>query len=652
MDKALDGLMVVELAEGWAGPLCGKLMVELGAEVIKVEPPKGDRLRSLGPFRKGVSYAFELASAGKESVVLDLAHAQDRGSLLRLLRSADVLISDRPDELLASFGWDERQLEGELPHLINCWVTPFGRTGPLADWAGNELVAQAMSAAMCRTGYPDDPPTRIGFGLAEHAAAGFAAIGVLAALNWRTQSRLGQSVDVALLDCMIHYLTNRLPNFFASGRVPPKLGNMAPNSAPFDSYHAQDGHILICTQFDRQFVDLFRLLGREDMVSDPRFKTAPDRYEHRHELDSVISAWTSQRTISEIVEALDAIRINTSPFVTTEVLLHDEHFLTRGMLQEHDHPIAGSMPTSGPLFKMSETPGAIPGRAPLLGEHTEAVLTGAERVARPQRSDAPAHLGERPLDGIRVIELGDQMTGPFCARILANLGAEVLKIEPPGGVRSRIARPQVNGIPYFLHLTSCDKKSVTVDLSSQRGRDLFLDLIAKVDIVVENFGPWTMPKLGLEYDVLAQANPRLIYASIKGYGLTGPSSHKGGNDGVIQAASGMARLSGWPDHDPVRAGLSVDPPAGTFTSIAILAALHYRQRSGKGQFIDMSMHDLAGWMTQQAWPSYFATGRSPGPMGNRHRLFAPNNSYRARDGLLVIGVESDAEWESLVRVTG
>ncbi|MBI2861820.1 MAG: CoA transferase, partial [Chloroflexi bacterium] len=237
--------------------------------------------------------------------------------------------------------------------------------------------------------------------------------------------------------------------------------------------------------------------------------------------------------------------------------------------------------------------------------------------------------------------------------ILGDLGAEVLKIEPPGGVRTRAGHPQVNGISYDFHFKCCDKKSVTLDLSTQRGRALFLELIGKVDIVVENFGPWTMPKLGLGYDVLAKANPRLIYASIKGYGLSGPSSHKGGNDGVVQAASGMACLSGWPGRDPVRAGLSAaDRPAGTFTPIPILAALYYRQRSGKGQFIDMSMHDIASWGTQQAWPVYFGTGRSPGPIGNRHRLFAPNNSYRARDGLLVIGVESDAEWESLVRVTG
>jgi len=250
-----------------------------------------------------------------------------------------------------------------------------------------------------------------------------------------------------------------------------------------------------------------------------------------------------------------------------------------------------------------------------------------------------------PLHGIRVLDLTWVLSGPFATMILNDLGAEVIKVEQPG--RGDIARgngPFIDGLSsYFLSLNR-GKKSLTLDLAHSLGKDLFLKLVQKADIVAENFVPGTMKRFGLDYEVLQQHNPRLIYAACSGFGQNGPYAQKPALDVIIQAIGGIMSITGEPDGPPIRPGVSLgDIAAGLYLSIGILAALQERSRSGRGQMLDISMLDCQVAIQENAFARFFATGEIPGPLGTRHPVFTPFQAFPTKDSYVVVAIVGD-QW--------
>ncbi len=254
-----------------------------------------------------------------------------------------------------------------------------------------------------------------------------------------------------------------------------------------------------------------------------------------------------------------------------------------------------------------------------------------------------------PLGGIRVLDLTWVLAGPFASMVLCDLGADVIKVERPGiGDVARRTAPIINGESGYFFSVNRGKRSVTLDLKSERGRDLFLRLVEKVDIVMENFTPGTMERLGLEYSVLEARNPRLIYAATSGFGQTGPERMRPALDVVVQGMGGIMSITGEPDGPPVRPGASLgDITGGLFTTIGILVALQERERSGRGQMVDVSMLDCQISILENAFVRYFATGEIPKPLGTRHPAATPFQAFPTKDGYLVLalswGVEN--QWE-------
>lgn len=245
-----------------------------------------------------------------------------------------------------------------------------------------------------------------------------------------------------------------------------------------------------------------------------------------------------------------------------------------------------------------------------------------------------------PLQGIRVLDLTWVLSGPYATMILSDLGAEVIKVERP--IVGDIARgngPFVNGVSsYFLSLNR-GKKSITLNLASQEGRQVFLRLVKQVDVLVENFVPGTMKKLGLDYDVVKQHNPQIIYAACSGFGQTGPYANRPALDVVIQGMGGIMSITGEPGGPPVRPGASMgDIAAGLFTCIGILAALQERERSGKGQMVDVGMLDCQAAILENAFTRYFATGEVPHALGTRHPVFTPFQAFATKDGYMVVAI--------------
>ena len=259
-----------------------------------------------------------------------------------------------------------------------------------------------------------------------------------------------------------------------------------------------------------------------------------------------------------------------------------------------------------------------------------------------------------PLDGIRVLELANYMAGPYCGMLLADMGAEVIKVEnPQGGDFSRLSAPQIAGESAGFMALNRNKQSVSLNLKNERGRDIFKDLVRTADVLVENFRPGTMDALGLDYATLAALNPRLIYSSASGFGQTGPYRERAALDLIVQGMSGLMSITGEPGRPPVKVGVpAADLSAALFGAYAILAALFARERTGRGQFIDVSLLESA--LALQVWETsgYFANGQVPEPLGSAHRVNAPYQAFRTADGYVTIGATSPANWKAFCAALG
>ncbi len=261
-----------------------------------------------------------------------------------------------------------------------------------------------------------------------------------------------------------------------------------------------------------------------------------------------------------------------------------------------------------------------------------------------------------PLEGIRILDLSWVLAGPFCTMVLSDLGAEVIKVERPGvGDLARGTGPFIDGeSAYFISLNR-GKKSITIDLQSPRGKEVFLELVKKADVVVENFVPGTMKRLGLDYEVVKEHNPRIIYASISGFGQTGPLAQHRALDIIVQAMGGMMSITGEPDGRPLKPGVSLgDITAGLFAIVGILSAVIERQKSGKGQMLDIGMLDCQLAILENAFSRFFATGEVPGRFGTRHPSYTPFQAFETQDGHIVIAMVGGMrnQWQLFCAVTG
>ncbi|MDP2422924.1 MAG: CaiB/BaiF CoA-transferase family protein [Bacteroidales bacterium] len=260
----------------------------------------------------------------------------------------------------------------------------------------------------------------------------------------------------------------------------------------------------------------------------------------------------------------------------------------------------------------------------------------------------------RPLENIKILDLTRVLAGPFCTMILSDLGAEVIKIEMPGtGDDARSFGPFKNGQSLYFLSINREKKSVSLNLKSAKGKSIFKKLIKKVDVIVENYRPGTMEKLGLGYDVLKEINPALIYAATSGYGHTGPKSTKASYDILAQAMGGIMSITGWPGSPPTRVGMSLgDITASLYAAIGILAALYQRKATGLGQKVDVAMLDCQVSLLENAITRYQVEGKLPEPLGNRHAGITPFQAFRASDGYFVIAAGNDSLWKKLCQAIG
>jgi formyl-CoA transferase len=373
-ERALEGVRVLDVTQVMAGPYCAMQLCDMGADVIKVEPPDGDSTRRMAGATGTDSAAFNAVNRGKRGIVLNLKSPSGREAFGRLARRTDILIENYRPGVMRGFGLDYETLSADDPQLIYASISGYGQTGPDAGKGGFDLVAQGVTGLMSITGQPAGPPVKVGVPLTDLGAALFATSAILAALHYRTRTGRGQYIDTSLIDAGVAMSVWEATEFFSTGNPPQAMGSAHRMSAPYQAIRCADGHITIAAANDRLFRRLGELLERSDWLSDPDFADDTHRVRNREKLAREIEAITCQRPRAHWLTLFEANGLPCGRINDYQQVFADPHIRARGLVVETDHPSLGRIRTLGAPVKMSLTP-PTPGRpAPLLGQHTREVL--------------------------------------------------------------------------------------------------------------------------------------------------------------------------------------------------------------------------------------------------------------------------------------
>ncbi len=353
------------------------LLADMGARVIKVEPPAGDSSRVMAGTHGSDSPAFNAVNRGKLGVVLDFDQAKGREDFVRLAREADILIENFRPGVMARLGIDYETLSRENPRLIYASISGHGQTGPWSSKGGFDLIAQGLSGLMSVTGHPGEAPAKVGVPITDLGAGLFAAIGVLAALHHRSQTGRGQHIDTSLVEAGLALSVWEATHYFTTGQVPGPIGSAHRLTAPYQAFRCADGYITIGGANDRNFVKIARVLGHPEWLTDQRFATNHERVQYQSELAAMVDATTRTNPRAFWIEQFEQAGVPCGPILDYEDALTTPQAMAREMTVDVDHPTLGRLRTLGTPIKMSETPLNPKRRAPLLGEHTDSVLSRA-----------------------------------------------------------------------------------------------------------------------------------------------------------------------------------------------------------------------------------------------------------------------------------
>ena len=670
MAGALAGIKVIEMGGGVSAPFCGKLFSDYGAEVIKVEPPEvGDPSRKWGPFPGDVadiekSGVFHCLNTNKKSVVLDVNVASDREKLVALIATADVLIENNTPRQMRKLGLDYDCLQDVNPRLVMVSITPYGQTGPYADWKATDLNAYHLTGASSRyCGLPGEAPLEHGTFAADYFGAVSGASWGLAAVYGRKNTGVGQHVDVSSAEAIAATFVGgqNIGGYAQDGKFEKRTGVGMPLGAPATIVPCKDGHVWMLALEPGQWNGIAKVMGDPEWMQTEMFQDMFSRAQNADLIYPLIEEWTMKHGKHEIMEKCQAAGAPVSAVFTVAEAAEHPHLSERGYMLELDHEALGKVRLLGAPFKLSETPGGPTSSAPLLGADTQEVLAGlrAETPSEP----AIANNGARPLQGLRVANFGWVWAGPVVGQTLNFLGAEVYKVEsnvrvdmtrtlPPfGGGESGPNRSLSN------HACWAGNGSVTIDFKSEEGLALARQLIMESDVVIENFGPGVMDKIGLGYEEMKKHKADLVMLSMQGAGAYGPLMNTRTYGLSLTSLTGLDSLNGYVDGPPLPVENAYsDPFTGIFGAFAVVSALNHRDETGTGQYIDFSQQEAVMQMVGPAFMDYAMNGRVAGPIGNKHprAIGAPHGVFPCAgdDRWISIAVEEESEWQALVAAMG
>ena len=598
----LNGVTVLELGVRIGASVAGSTLAQLGATVVFVET-------AASPAGQATKFSCrEQFAAGKLSLRPEAGSVADQHLLAQLAAAADVVLLSTDLDPQGT-----RALGGVAADTVVCDVTAFGASGPLAGRPFSDAQIQALSGILGCTGTPAGGPVPIPLPLVEHMAGVYAAGAVLCALRQRRTEGFAQAVEISLYDVAFAAMTSFLaPALEGQAQAATRVGNRHTMAAPWNVYRAADGWVLLCAGSDEQWRRICRLVGQQALADHPAYAKNADRVARVAQVDAIVQSWVERHSVAECVERLGELGLPCGPVSRIDGYPREANLEHRGMVRETRDAVTGRLvKVPGTAFRMSRSGGRALLRIPRPDEDRAEVtrlVLGASAAAAAATQPAgwseprePQRSGKRPLDGIRVIEIGHYTTVPIAARTLASLGAEVIKVEPAEGEAVRRWPPMRNGQGIFFTFQNSDKKSVCLDLETQEGRALLARLIASADILVENLRPGALARRGFSPAELERINPRLVYCSISGFGADSLYPGRAAFDTVIQAMSGLMDVT-HVEGMPLKTGPSMADILGAACGFAaMVAALEHRDACGRGQYVDLSMQDIAAWATQTLW---------------------------------------------------
>jgi crotonobetainyl-CoA:carnitine CoA-transferase CaiB-like acyl-CoA transferase len=652
--SALTGIRVVELADSVAAEYCGKLLADFGAEVIKVETPgRGSRTRAMAPIvvdgTEG-SGLFAYLNTNKQSIELDVSAAAGAQRLHKLIGTADAVIEDRATD------WSERH-----PNVVFCSITPFGHGAPAEfDNAKSINVFHASGWGYHTPSHADPgrPPLQgPGRFLTDYEAGLDAALCIASSLFGRLHTGRGESIDISEHAVLVSRADCILGRFI-TGEVPAE-GNRDDydQQGPAAFFPCADGFVYLYMTSRAHWQGVKALMGHPewlDAFDDDwlEFSVTPEKVaafrrgfaEWVRDFAKETAADQAQRLSVPLVPVNGAADLHQSP-----------QYRHRGFFQDVRHPVLGQAAYPTVPYALSASPAEITSAAPTLGQHTAAIL---DRLHTPRPVAAvksaqlkpPKNPRGGPLEGVRVVELTKVWAGPYAGKLLALLGAEVIKIETAANPEEMRAYggTDINHAPYFLSINP-EILSVDLDIKSPDGMAQLHELIARCDIVVNNLRPGAMERQGLGYEQLAAIKPDIISVSIKMWGNDGPLGHQTGYAPCFAALAGLASLVGYPGGPPL--GMSMrygDSTVGAAAAYAAVAALLHREYTGAGQFVDVSAVETLTSMIGDCLLEQSLTGKRLGPSGNNHPDMSPHGCYPCSHGSwLTVAVANDEEWHRL-----
>ena len=669
MTQVFEGITVLDFSSGRAGGVATMVLSDFGAEVIKVEPPGGEKFRDAPG---SIQW-----NRGKKSVVLDLKTQEGRDNARELAGRSDVVIESFRPGVAERLGIDYDTLRADHPGLVYASLTGFGSHGPYKNYKGYDAVVAAKSGRMMMFSgqNPREGPNYVVVQGVCHAAATALVRGITAALFVREKTGLGQHVETSMLKAVTTYdhvswihgqMVENRPDEYPPD---PRVGIGRPNPTGYLPARTKDGQwIQLGNVVERLFRSMMHWLDMDFIYEDPRFETAPRLDPDAvAALERIMLEKVQEKTLDEWMTIFlgEAGNVAAEPYYTSEQALNHPQIVHNGNVQDLHVSSVGDTRQLGPMVDMRGTPAKTRGPIPTLGQHTEDVLTRLAGDSGSSPNAAKNPMPKHPLEGITLLDLGTVINGPLGCALVAELGARVIRIEAPGGDWGR------QGLPFSAHRTMAGSEDICIDLKTAEGQEIMGKLASKADLLLHSMRPGAPERTGIGYEQLAKINPSLVYLYAGGYGSTGPYSHRPSMAPIAGAVSGggVAQM-GRDAFPPADQPMSIDEIAavsqklkrandGTadhntamVNAVGLLLGLYARERTGNAQYVESTMISANAYANIDDF--YWHEGKQPRPLpdGDGYGLHALYRLYRSKTGWVFLACPFEDEWEALCRTLG
>lgn len=658
----LSHLRVVEIGSSAAVSYCARLFADFGADVRKVEPPTGDPLRRSAPLTPGGESAwFAFLNFNKSSIVIDVSAADAIMRLTRVIEDCDILVDGRDLDSAECPSIDVAAIRTRRPDLIYLEASWFGREGPYAGFAATDSTVRALAGLIKLIGPVEGPPLHAPDFQTGVIAGLWGFIAAVSSEFSRVQNGAGRSWSLSAFESSLTLTEYLMCEAFVRGDVMRRMGiNRFWPSFPVGIYETKKGWLGVTLQTPAQWHAFCDMLDISDLTDDPALALGEDRLQHMEQIDLHFVPRLKTRTAPEWFADGLKRKIPIVPLPEVADLLRDQEKRARGAIV----PVllgAEQGLTVGSMQRLKLTPPRRGGKVPALGEQQVSANSGRSLTSAGSASSDSINADRQPLHGIRVIDFSMGWAGPLCTRTLADLGADVIKIEAiqyPDWFRGIDPRPAyIDSQIYEKRARFCvlnrNKRGITLDLKRPQGIALAKRLVSGADVVVDNYSVDVLPKLGLGYDVLKVLNPRLVMMSMSAFGSDSAHRDCRAYGSTLEQGSGLPGVIGNADGSPVMSHTAFgDPVGGLNGCAAVLVALLYARNTGKGQFIDLAQIECmlpfaAPWITVHS-----LHGTPPTRYGNRHPQFVPHGCFRCagEDSWIIVAATDEGMWQRLANL--